>query len=89
VIELEPVEPLMVLTVEDGPASESAVGSTIPDEGISLYDELRRYQDWLVTQALIKSLGNRAKAARLLGLKRTTLVMMLRANALATRRHAP
>jgi hypothetical protein len=59
--------------------------STLPDEGVSLYDELRRYQEWLIEQALIRSGGKRAGAARLLGLKRTTLVMMLKAQAATMR----
>jgi DNA-binding NtrC family response regulator len=55
------------------------VVSALPEGGLDLRDELRRYEDWLVDQALIRTNGNRARAARLLGLKRTTLVMMLRA----------
>jgi DNA-binding NtrC family response regulator len=43
-----------------------------------LRHELQRYQEWLVDQALIRTNGNRAAAARLLGIKRTTLIMMLR-----------
>jgi transcriptional regulator with GAF, ATPase, and Fis domain len=55
------------------------VVSALPEEGVNLRDEMQRYQEWLVQQALIRTNGNRAQAARLLGLKRTTLVMMLRA----------
>ena len=57
------------------------VTSTLPEEGIDLRAELQRYQDWMVEQALIRSGGNKAQAARLLGLKRTALVMMLKARA--------
>lgn len=55
--------------------------SALPVGGLDLYGELQRYRDWLVSQALIKIHGNRARAARLLGIKRTTLVMMLRPRA--------
>jgi DNA-binding NtrC family response regulator len=57
---------------------EDAVTSTLPDGGLNLIAELRRYKEWLIDQALVRTQGNRAQAARLLGLKRTTLVMMLR-----------
>jgi hypothetical protein len=59
---------------------DDPVASTLPDEGIDLYRELDRYRDWLIAQALIRTGGNRAGAARLLGIKRTTLVMMLKAS---------
>lgn len=55
------------------------VMSTLPENGVDLRAELARYQDWMIDQALIRTLGNKAKAARLLGLKRTTLVEMLNA----------
>ncbi len=57
------------------------VVSALPPGGLNLRDELQRYQEWLVDQALIRTNGNRAAAARLLGLKRTTLVMMLKTEA--------
>lgn len=53
------------------------VMSTLPEEGINLRVELVRYQDWMIEQALIRTQGNKSQAAKLLGLKRTTLVMML------------
>lgn len=56
----------------------AAAPSTLPEAGIDLNGELLRYRDWLIEQALIRSLGNKAKAARLLGLKRTTLIEMLK-----------
>jgi transcriptional regulator with GAF, ATPase, and Fis domain len=57
------------------------VVSALPESGLKLRDEMQRYQEWLVNQALIRTNGNRAQAARLLGLKRTTLVMMLQSAA--------
>lgn len=49
-----------------------------PTRELNLYVELQRYRDWLVTQALVRTQGNRAGAARLLGIKRTTVAMMIR-----------
>jgi len=45
------------------------VVSLIPSEGIDLRSELRRYRRWLVDQALLRAGGNRARAAKLLGLE--------------------
>lgn len=56
------------------------VESTLPEEGVDLKRELQRYQDWMVQQALVRSGGNKAAAARLLGIERTTLVEMLKRN---------
>lgn len=52
--------------------------STLPEEGVDLRAELARYQDWMVEQALIRTGGCKAKAARLLGIERTCLVEMLK-----------
>lgn len=57
---------------------ELDVTSTLPEEGIDLKAEMQRYQDWMVQQALIRSAGNKAKAAKLLKIERTTLVEMMR-----------
>lgn len=57
---------------------KDAVTSTLPEDGLDLPAEVARYQAWLVDQALVRSGGNRAAAARLLGINRTTLVEMLR-----------
>jgi hypothetical protein len=68
------------------------VVSALPPGGLNLRDELYSYQTWLVDQALMRTNGNRAAAARLLGIKRTTLVMMLRSGApksLGPRRPGP
>lgn len=59
------------------------VPSTLPEEGIDLVAELSRYREWMLDQALLVACGNKARAARLLGLNRTTLVEMLK------RRNAP
>lgn len=50
----------------------------LPPEGIDLYASIERYQNGLIAQALARTGGNKNKAARLLGLNRTTLVEMIR-----------
>jgi len=46
----------------------------IPEEGMDLRGTLREVERWILSQALTITGGNRKKAARLLRLKRTTLV---------------
>src|SRR5215212_8529960 len=41
--------------------------------GISFYDEVQRFETHLIKMALAETAGNQAKAARLLGIKATTL----------------
>ena len=41
--------------------------------GISFYDEVQRFETHLIKMALVETGGNQAKAARLLGIKATTL----------------
>jgi transcriptional regulator with GAF, ATPase, and Fis domain len=50
-------------------------GSSVPDFGreIDFYEEVRRFEILLIEQALRRSGGNQARAAALLGLKKTTL----------------
>ncbi len=52
--------------------------STLPEEGIDLNAALTQYREWLIEQAMWRTGGNKAQAARLLGLNRTTLVEMLK-----------
>lgn len=54
------------------------VPSVLPEEGLALETELLRYRDWMIAQALLRTDGNRAQAAKLLGLNRTTLVEILK-----------
>lgn len=42
--------------------------STLPEEGLDLRVELARYEAFLIDQAMIRSSGNAAEAAQLLGL---------------------
>ncbi len=53
------------------PASEAE----LPDEPaeVSFYEEVRRFEIGLITRALRRAQGNQSAAARLLGLKATTL----------------
>ena len=44
-----------------------------PETTLKLEDEVRRFEIALIRAALIKTKGNQAKAARLLGVKHTTL----------------
>jgi hypothetical protein len=66
-----------------------AIPSTLPDEGIDLAAELERYRDWMIEQALTRTLGNRQQAANLLGLNRTTLVEMLKRSGASARAESP
>lgn len=55
-----------------------AQGRLLPAEGMNLAIYLGMVERSLVQQALDRTDGNKAKAARLLGLNRTTLVEMLK-----------
>ena len=70
-------------------ATTPAVPSVLPEDGLDLIAELARYQQWMVDQAMARTLGNRAQAAKLLGLNRTTLVEMLRRMSASARARGP
>jgi sigma-54 dependent transcriptional regulator, flagellar regulatory protein len=75
-----PVEPEItereaLLLLEDLPASP---GMKLPAEGLDLRAHIAAIEESLVRQALDRSNGIVAQAARLLGLRRTTLVEKLR-----------
>jgi len=61
-----------------GAAGAAAVGPTTPEGGIDLEAVLADTERALVTGALERTGGNKHQAARLLGLKRTTLVEKLK-----------
>ena len=44
-----------------------------PEEGLNLHDELKRYEIGLIREALDKADGSQTRAARMLGVKITTL----------------
>jgi RNA polymerase sigma factor (sigma-70 family) len=54
------------------------VSSVLPEQGLDLMSEVRRYQTFLIEQALIRTGHNKAQASALLGLNRTTLVEMMK-----------
>ena len=56
-------------------AREPASGAELPDAPaeMSFYDEVRRFEIGLITRALRRANGKQTAAARLLGLKTTTL----------------
>ncbi len=57
---------------------ESAPNLELPDIGVDLPELVGRIERDLISRALTRTEGNRADAARLLGLKRTTLVEKLK-----------
>jgi sigma-54 dependent transcriptional regulator, flagellar regulatory protein len=59
-------------------ADAPATGNVLPPEGIDLRAHMARIEESLIRQALDRSNGIVAQAARLLGLRRTTLVEKLR-----------
>ena len=64
-----------LLMLEDVPA---AAGMKLPPEGLDLRAHVAAIEESLIRQALERSGGIVAQAARLLGLRRTTLVEKLR-----------
>jgi DNA-binding NtrC family response regulator len=55
----------------------------LPDDGVDLRAAVRAYERSLVLQALERTQWNRSRAAELLGLRRTTLLDMIRRMALS------
>jgi DNA-binding NtrC family response regulator len=58
----------------DGDEPAQHLGLYVPSEGMDIAETLERLEAQLLEQALEKTSGNKAQAARLLGLNRTTLV---------------
>jgi sigma-54 dependent transcriptional regulator, flagellar regulatory protein len=50
------------------------VPDDIPDEGVSLNDVVRNVEKRMILQSLEKTAWNKQKAAKLLNVKRTTLI---------------
>jgi DNA-binding NtrC family response regulator len=63
-------------------ASRAAPRVTLDDDGLDLNAAVEEFEHRLIAEALRRTKGNKQAAARLLGLKRTTLLAKLR-------RHAP
>ena len=76
---VEPVEALTereaLFLLEDAPMPP---GMKLPPEGLDLRAHVATIEEALIRQALERSSGIVAQAARLLGLRRTTLVEKLR-----------
>ena len=73
----DPLSDREVLHLLEGPAASAAAGE-LPAQGLDLRQHLDTIERSLVQQALERSGGTVAHAARLLGLRRTTLVEKLR-----------
>jgi sigma-54 specific flagellar transcriptional regulator A len=58
---------------ENSPAA-AMVPEEIPDEGVSLNDVVRNVEKQMILKSLEKTSWNKQKAAKLLNLKRTTLI---------------
>ncbi len=61
---------------EDADTDTDAIGGELPlmEEGMNLSDAVKAYETRIISNALEKSDGVKAKAARMLKIKRTTLV---------------
>jgi DNA-binding NtrC family response regulator len=58
--------------------SNPAFPRVLPDDGVNMFSAVESYQNNLIRQALLRTGGNKNRAAQLLGLNRTTLVEMIR-----------
>jgi sigma-54 dependent transcriptional regulator, flagellar regulatory protein len=67
-----------LLLLEDAPVAASSSGTLLPPAGIDLRAHVAAIEEGLIRQALARAGGTVAHAARLLGLRRTTLVEKLR-----------
>jgi sigma-54 specific flagellar transcriptional regulator A len=59
-------------------ASNPAFPRVLPDRGVDMFSAVENYQNNLIRQALVRTAGNKNRAAQLLGVNRTTLVEMIR-----------
>jgi sigma-54 dependent transcriptional regulator, flagellar regulatory protein len=65
----------------DGPlrtTSNPMFPRVLPDRGVDMFSAVENYQNNLIRQALVRTAGNKNRAAQLLGVNRTTLVEMIR-----------
>jgi len=83
--------PTDVIEPEDLPSSIRGLGTMrsestqLPDGGMDLRRAVESYENDLIRQALERTSWNKNRAARLLGLNRTTLVEMLKRKRMAAR----
>jgi sigma-54 specific flagellar transcriptional regulator A len=73
-----PVEAREAIEAEDQTAAEGGIDATLPDGGIDLKNHLSSIEIGLIRKALRDADGTVAGAARLLNIRRTTLVEKLR-----------
>jgi sigma-54 dependent transcriptional regulator, flagellar regulatory protein len=59
-------------------ASDPRFPRALPTAGVQLFSAAESYQNNLIRQALVRTAGNKNRAAQLLGVNRTTLVEMIR-----------
>ncbi len=62
------------LPCEENSSAAAMVPEEIPDEGVSLNDVVRNVEKQMILKSLEKTSWNKQKAAKLLNLKRTTLI---------------
>jgi DNA-binding NtrC family response regulator len=66
------------------PASDKSMAPKVPSTGISFNDMVDRFETDLISQALDKTSWNKNKAAKMLGLNRTTLLEKIKKKKLST-----
>ncbi len=65
------------------------VPSVLPEEGLDLRAELERYKDWLIQQALVRTLGNVHAAAKLVRVSAETIYARTRDGRLGRKSEPP
>ncbi|MBI5537737.1 MAG: sigma-54-dependent Fis family transcriptional regulator [Deltaproteobacteria bacterium] len=81
----ETIEPGDLPSRIRGLSAEQRFGTKLPDAGLDLRAAVESFENELIRQALDRTSWNKNRAARLLGLNRTTLVEMLKRKRLSTR----
>ena len=61
-----------------GPAPAACINGALPPDGLDLDDAVRRFERTMLQQALLRCRGNKARAAQMLRMKRTTLLDRLK-----------
>jgi transcriptional regulator with PAS, ATPase and Fis domain len=79
------IEPADLPSKVRGLPTERRFGAKLPDAGLDLRSAVESFENELIKQALDRSNWNKNRAARLLGLNRTTLVEMLKRKRMSTR----
>ncbi len=64
--------------IQRAPGAPQTTPRTLPDEGLDLRASIESYETDMIRQALVRSGGNKSRAATLLRLNRTTLVEMMK-----------